>query len=138
MSIDGAEHGEGQDGDAAAGWVVARYQATPPKQQGVGDPVGDRVEEGAPRADAVPEALATAPSSTSGTAARTSSSRPARRAPLPMATAAPAAMSTPSSGEVVGGDAGRAEVRADRAQAALDAASASVRRTCGSSERGAC
>ena len=64
------------------------------EEQGVGEAVGHRVEEGA-TGRAVPEALATAPSSTSGRAVSTSSSRPARRAPLPMATAAPPAMTTP-------------------------------------------
>ncbi len=50
----------------------------------------------APRVEAMPDALATAPSSTSGRAVSTSSSRPSRSAPLPMATAAPSAMAIPT------------------------------------------
>ena len=90
----GGEHREGQHGDAArlGGGEEPGHAA---EEQRVGDAVGHRVEEGA-AGRAVPEALATAPSSTSGMAVRVRSRRPARRAPLPMATAAPAAMSTPS------------------------------------------
>ena len=55
----------------------------------------DTESKNAPRGPAVPEALATAPSSRSGSAHSTSRSRPARSAPLPMATAAPPASTTP-------------------------------------------
>ena len=85
----------------------------------------------APRGDAVPEALATAPSSRSGTAARMTQHEPEHGArPLPIATAAPTASDEAERGEVVGGDAGAAEAGADGLQAAAPRWSASVRRTC--------
>ncbi len=76
----------------------------------------------APRGDAVPDALATAPSSTSGTAVSTSSSRPARSEPLAMATEAATAMTRPVVGEVVGRDAGAPDLATDRSQTLLEGA----------------
>src|SRR5690606_9053167 len=74
--------------------VEARYQATPPSRRA--SLTRSTVEsKNAPRGEAVPDALATAPSSTSGRAVSTSSSRPARSAPLAIAIEAPTAMTRP-------------------------------------------
>jgi hypothetical protein len=76
------------------GWVESRYQAMPPSSSA--SLIRSMTEsKNAPRGEAVPDALATAPSSTSGTAVSTRSSRPARSEPLAMATAAATAMARP-------------------------------------------
>jgi hypothetical protein len=78
------------------GWVDARYQATPPSNSAS---LMRSITESknAPRGEAVPEALATAPSSTSGTAVRTKRIRPARSHPLAIVNAAAVAMARPVS-----------------------------------------
>ena len=74
--------------------VDARYQATPPRRSAS---VTRSITESknAPRWLAWFEALASAPSSRSGSAASTTSSSPARRAPIPMAMAAATPRSSP-------------------------------------------
>ena len=79
----------------------------------------DTESKKAPRGDAVPDALATAPSSRSGTAVRTSRSRPARRAPLAMATLAATAISTPSAVRWSADEPGAVQVGADGTEALL-------------------
>ena len=55
---------------------MARYQATPPRSSDVGDAVATE-SKNAPRRDAVPEALATAPSRRSGTRGEDDEQKPA-------------------------------------------------------------
>ena len=75
----------------------------------------------APRRDAVPEALATAPSSKSGTAARMTSEKATTESAAPIAIEAPTAVSKAECRQVIGGDAGAADVRSDGLQATLEA-----------------
>src|SRR5688500_12487476 len=93
MSMDSPSTARGST-DTRPSWVVARNQATPPSRR-ASERRSETESKNAPRGDAVPDALATAPSSRSGTAQSTSSRSPRSRAPAPIATAALAAMSTP-------------------------------------------
>src|SRR5918998_3773666 len=67
-------------------WVEARYQATPPRTR-VSLTRSTTESKNAPRGDAVPDALATAPSSTSGTAEAARRHQPTKSQPRPTATA---------------------------------------------------
>src|SRR5687768_3910706 len=73
---------------------AARCQATPPSSRASVTRSATESKK-APRGDAVPDALATAPSSRSGSAARTSRQNPTNRWPVPTAAAVPAAMTRP-------------------------------------------
>ena len=73
----------------------------------------------APRWLALFDALARAPSSRSGRAARMTSSRPPRRPPMAMTTAAATASRRPIEGEVVRRQAGAAQAVTDRLHGAL-------------------
>ena len=98
---------------------AARYHATPPRSS-MSVTRSATESKKAPRWLAVPDALARAPSSRSGSAASTTSRSPSAQAAAPMATAAATASTSPTSGEVVGGEPRAAEAVADGLHGPLD------------------
>ncbi len=87
---------------------LAYHQASPPKHQRIGDAVDDGVEVRTALAGRS-EALASAPSSRSGRAARITRRSPRWNVPAPTATAAPTPISRPMIREVVRRETGLAQ-----------------------------